>query len=54
MPASKSLTASLEDYLEAIYHVAAEKGAARANPLHLMVVYFPGAHAGGGGWGGWG
>jgi len=33
MPASKSLTASLEDYLEAIFHVVAEKGAARAKDI---------------------
>ena len=33
MAGTKSLTASLEDYLEAIYHVAAEKGAARAKDI---------------------
>jgi DtxR family Mn-dependent transcriptional regulator len=33
MAESKSLTASLEDYLEAIFHVAAEKGAARAKDI---------------------
>ncbi len=33
MAGSKSLTASLEDYLEAIFHVAAEKGAARAKDI---------------------
>ena len=33
MAGTKSLTASLEDYLEAIFHVAAEKGAARAKDI---------------------
>lgn len=33
MPGTKSLTASLEDYLEAIFHIAAEKGAARAKDI---------------------
>ena len=33
MAETKSLTASLEDYLEAIFHVAAEKGAARAKDI---------------------
>ena len=33
MAGNKSLTASLEDYLEAIFHVAAEKGAARAKDI---------------------
>jgi DtxR family Mn-dependent transcriptional regulator len=33
MAGKKSLTASLEDYLEAIFHVAAEKGAARAKDI---------------------
>ncbi len=33
MAGSKSLTASLEDYLETIFHVAAEKGAARAKDI---------------------
>ena len=33
MSGRESLTASLEDYLEAIFHVAAEKGAARAKDI---------------------
>jgi DtxR family Mn-dependent transcriptional regulator len=33
MVETKSLTASLEDYLEAISHIAAEKGAARAKDI---------------------
>ena len=33
MAGTKSLSASLEDYLEAIFHVAAEKGAARAKDI---------------------
>ena len=33
MAEGKALTASLEDYLEAIFHVAAEKGAARAKDI---------------------
>jgi len=33
MAGTKSLTASMEDYLETIFHVAAEKGAARAKDI---------------------
>lgn len=33
MAESKSLTASMEDYLEAILHIASEKGAARAKDI---------------------
>jgi DtxR family Mn-dependent transcriptional regulator len=33
MASPKSLTASLEDYLEAIFHIASEKGAARAKDI---------------------
>lgn len=33
MPAKRKLTRSLEDYLEAIFHVASRKGAARAKDI---------------------
>ena len=33
MPKPRALTARMEDYLEAIYHIASEKGAARAKDI---------------------
>lgn len=33
MPGAEALTASMEDYLEAIFHIVAEKGAARAKDI---------------------
>ena len=42
MAAAQSISESLEDYLEAIFHVVAEKGAARAKDIaHRMKVTAP-------------